>query len=322
MKRFLDKTFKKTVKEEKDLSMQGVARTQIREKLLENALKFGVKLNLREQAPPGEEKKPETGDEIAIRLIVGEEGFEPKWYPDKKHGLDAKTIGYGTRIDLPDFKSHAKECFGDQCDDFIRRAEDQTLGITEPEARKIASHSILKTYKPRVEELFPNFAQYPAEVQGTLISSAYRGAITGSPKTVDLINAGKYEEAAKEYINRKDYRDARLPENIKNYGGIADRMDREADAIRSLSKWSPTPPASSTTTTTTTSPTASQTTSTPPAPTPSTDLGFEEYEIKSGDTLSAIARRTGRNVEDISAASGIKDPNRISVGQKIKIPKG
>jgi len=63
-------------------------------------------------------------------------------------------------------------------------------------------------------------------------------------------------------------------------------------------------------------------TSTSAAPAPAADQDFEEYEIKSGDTLSAIARRTGRTVENIAAASGIKDPNRISVGQKIKIPKG
>jgi LysM repeat protein len=63
-----------------------------------------------------------------------------------------------------------------------------------------------------------------------------------------------------------------------------------------------------------------------PAPTPPaapvSPQGDEDYEIKKGDTLSGIAKRTGRSVEAITRENKIADPNKIGIGQKIRIPKG
>lgn len=47
----------------------------------------------------------------------------------------------------------------------------------------------------------------------------------------------------------------------------------------------------------------------------------KSYSVKSGDTLSQIAKRRGVTLKDILAANkGIKDPNKIKAGQKIKLP--
>ncbi len=44
------------------------------------------------------------------------------------------------------------------------------------------------------------------------------------------------------------------------------------------------------------------------------------YSIKSGDTLSQIAKKSGTTLKALLAANpGIKDPNKIRVGQKIKL---
>ena len=44
------------------------------------------------------------------------------------------------------------------------------------------------------------------------------------------------------------------------------------------------------------------------------------YSIKSGDTLSQIAKKQGTTLKALLAANpGIKDPNKIRVGQKIKL---
>ena len=44
-------------------------------------------------------------------------------------------------------------------------------------------------------------------------------------------------------------------------------------------------------------------------------------KVESGDTLSAIAKEKGTSIKAIMAANpNIKDPNKISIGQKIKIP--
>jgi LysM repeat protein len=320
MKRFLQKTVDVvTPVVESELSMEDLAKMNIRKTLLEAGLALGVALMLSEQAPAAE-KKPETPEEAAFRWTFGEEGFAPKWEYDVKHKGKYPTIGYGSRMDLPEFETAAKACFGDKCEDFMRRAKDPNVGITEPEARQIATHSIMTTYKPRVEKMVKNFGELPADVQGALVSSAYRGAITGSPAAVRLMNAGDYEGAAREYINRQDYRDALKPENKKKFGGIVKRMDREAEAIRSLGK-SPAPVPTPTTVPTTPAAASALTPKTKESA-PVSVLSSQEYEIKKGDTLSAISKRTGRSVEAISRENKIADPNKISVGQKIRIPQG
>lgn len=43
------------------------------------------------------------------------------------------------------------------------------------------------------------------------------------------------------------------------------------------------------------------------------------YSVKSGDTLGAIAQRSGVSVDNLAKWSGIKDKNSISVGQTIKL---
>lgn len=48
--------------------------------------------------------------------------------------------------------------------------------------------------------------------------------------------------------------------------------------------------------------------------------GVTVYTVKKGDTLSAIAAKYGTTYQKIAAYNGIKNPNVIRVGQKIKIP--
>jgi len=59
---------------------------------------------------------------------------------------------------------------------------------------------------------------------------------------------------------------------------------------------------------------------TPATPTPSTENTEEVYTVKSGDTLSAIARKYNTTYQKLAAYNGIANPNLIYAGQKIKIP--
>lgn len=43
------------------------------------------------------------------------------------------------------------------------------------------------------------------------------------------------------------------------------------------------------------------------------------YTVKSGDTLSSIARRNGTTVAKLMSLNGIKDPSKILVGQNLKL---
>lgn len=48
----------------------------------------------------------------------------------------------------------------------------------------------------------------------------------------------------------------------------------------------------------------------------------ETYAVRSGDTLSVIAERTGCKVADLMALNGIEDARSLRAGQDLKLPKG
>ena len=53
-------------------------------------------------------------------------------------------------------------------------------------------------------------------------------------------------------------------------------------------------------------------------PQPAVDSRESAYSVKSGDTLSAIARSKGTTVDALAKLNGIKDVNRIGVGQQLR----
>ncbi len=53
--------------------------------------------------------------------------------------------------------------------------------------------------------------------------------------------------------------------------------------------------------------------------TPTAD-GWQEYTVQPGDNLWAISQKYGLTVQDLVKANNIRDPNRLSVGQKLRIP--
>jgi LysM repeat protein len=48
--------------------------------------------------------------------------------------------------------------------------------------------------------------------------------------------------------------------------------------------------------------------------------GYQLHQVVHGDTVSAIAKATGSTVAKIAAASRLRDPNKIQVGQVLRIP--
>ena len=48
--------------------------------------------------------------------------------------------------------------------------------------------------------------------------------------------------------------------------------------------------------------------------------GYRLHQVVRGDTVSAIASATGSTVAKIAAASRLRDPNKIQVGQVLRVP--
>ena len=51
-----------------------------------------------------------------------------------------------------------------------------------------------------------------------------------------------------------------------------------------------------------------------------TKPSYTVYTVKSGDTLSGIAKRYNTTYQALAQYNHIADPNKIYVGQQIKIP--
>jgi len=113
------------------------------------------------------------------------------------------TIGYGTTNSvLPDLKpglkiSHAK------ADALL------TKGIQEHETR--------------TRRLISKYDSFPIYVRKAILNAIYRGDL--GPATIKLINAGKWAEVSKEYLDHANYK------NPRGMSGVVARMKSNADAF-------------------------------------------------------------------------------------------
>ncbi|OGV65998.1 MAG: hypothetical protein A2498_07255 [Lentisphaerae bacterium RIFOXYC12_FULL_60_16] len=57
-----------------------------------------------------------------------------------------------------------------------------------------------------------------------------------------------------------------------------------------------------------------------PTPVPPAPAEVTEYVIREGESLSSIASRSGVRLADLIALNGIKDANRVQVGQRLILP--
>jgi GH24 family phage-related lysozyme (muramidase) len=83
------------------------------------------------------------------------------------------------------------------------------------------------------DSFFDDFQAFPRYLQVSLAKSVFRGEMEKGHKTVALINAGRWKDAAKEYLNRGDYRNAVNgipdPDTGQVSRGIISRMEAIRD---------------------------------------------------------------------------------------------
>jgi len=79
-----------------------------------------------------------------------------------------------------------------------------------------------------IQNRIPNFSNLSENLQIALFGEYYRGSVGQSPKTIKLINEGKYDEAAKEFLNNDEYRNAKK----RKRRGIRKNMETVANLLR------------------------------------------------------------------------------------------
>lgn len=80
-----------------------------------------------------------------------------------------------------------------------------------------------------IDQNLPQFSSYSPKLQTEIVQAFYRGDFPASDKTIALIQAGNFKEAANEFLDNDEYRAAK---NNKNTKGIRNRMEAVAKALR------------------------------------------------------------------------------------------
>lgn len=106
-------------------------------------------------------------------------------------------------------------------------------GITESEAKVLFDTDIINKIDSvtRPNQLGEAFYSYSPELKNAIISSYFRGDLSGSPKAKAALRAGDFEGAAKQLLDNDDYRKSKDPKEPK--GGITKRFDELAALFRS-----------------------------------------------------------------------------------------
>ena len=144
-------------------------------------------------------------DAIITRLKT-EEGID--YVAEKKFGEEFYTIGHGH------YGADVKE--------------GQTITAKEADA---LLRKDLKKRMPKIRSKIKNFDRLSQELQVEIAQSWFRGGIAGSPKTIRLINEGKFQEASEEFLDNNEYRTTNLRGVKRRMKGLSDTLAKEANRV-------------------------------------------------------------------------------------------
>ena len=245
-------------------------------------------------------KKHITYDDVTMKPVTS---------PKQIQGT--MTIGYGTtRAIYPQMKG------GERISD-VRANQLLELGI--------------KKVENEVRRLIPKYDQFPRYVRMALLNAKYRADL--GPATIKLINQNKWSIVSKEYLNHSNYKNpGKYPGVVKRMKSNADAFDRYAKELKGVKSTVVKKPVVKT------SETEKQRClrmePLEAAKRPECDKYFKSnyhmdygydfskdfYIVKSGDTLSGIAAKHGKNltVDKLKKLNNLKS-DTIRPGQKIKL---
>lgn len=143
-------------------------------------------------------------------------------YKDSK-GLP--TIGHGHLITKDSAKIFS-EVLTDETPESIQQILSGKKKLKKDQVDKLLVRDVTVRI-PEVKKLVPKFEELSGELQAELTSEHFRGMLGKSKKTLEHINKGQYDEASKEFLNAKDYR-----ESVAQKTGVAKRMENLSNALK------------------------------------------------------------------------------------------
>lgn len=160
----------------------------------------------------------------AGELIASYEGFVEKPYRDSKGKW---TIGFGHLIGDGSDAAYKKSSFYTGKTKMGRsgiagKADLAGKSISRDAAKRLMMDEVAKKAQKALEDdqIGEKLFDLSPPVRHEILSSYYRGGLSGSPKAKKLIREGKLTEAATEFLDNDEYRAAK-----KSGSGVATRME-------------------------------------------------------------------------------------------------
>jgi GH24 family phage-related lysozyme (muramidase) len=138
--------------------------------------------------------------DLATENLVEDEGEVLQAYPDD---VGNATIGVGHLITSRSAGIMAK-LFGISKEEATAITKGEQA-LTQEQSRALLKRDI-EVHQRKAKKLIPDLPKFPPFVQVAILNGTFRGDLSGSPKTIALINKGKWEDAAAEYLDNAEYR--------------------------------------------------------------------------------------------------------------------
>jgi GH24 family phage-related lysozyme (muramidase) len=171
-----------------------------------------------------EVKTEKTYHHDAIKqMVIQDEGIRTKPYNDTRGIL---TVGIGHNLEATGSKASFRKAFGDRGDELHTHAS-KGGSLSKEQVGKLFDADY-DEHLQRTVKLIPNLHDHPPEVQAALVSGTYRGHIGDSPTFRKHFNAGDYKSAAKEFLNRGEYKNpTRKKDGSIAAPGVITRLERD-----------------------------------------------------------------------------------------------
>ncbi len=161
--------------------------------------------------------------------FIAYEGKRNKVYdPNPRDNKYEPTIGVGHYLDGPGSRESFENALPEINYDLVYSKKKK---LTDEEVRKLFDYDLAKKIND-AKEAFDNFDSYPNYLKIALVDGFYRGDLKKSPKTQELIRQGKFYEASIEYLNHKEYKNAKK----NKMRGVFNRMNSNSKAMLKYSK--------------------------------------------------------------------------------------
>jgi len=203
--------------------------TPLVDKLLKQAIEAStIKRETPQQAMPI--KDPQ---QMSQQILPMDKQKSQQFYKDalkyiKQNELGGTNINY--RMPYKDHKGYETIGVGHLITSKEKKNKIFDNGISEQEVLDLFEKDI-QSKLATARRLFKTYDEYPNYLKIKLLDGIFRGDVSGSPKTIALINAGKWTQAAAEFLDSKEYKDA-----VENGYGTGPRMKKIADAMLSMAE--------------------------------------------------------------------------------------